>query len=264
MYLKINFLLLLTLCALSAFAQSGSETKVPAFSMYGDNYFITGTALGSTPTVDNSDVKLRFGFKHSLIRKNMPFDTYLFFTYQQLSFWDFYKESAPFRETNYNPGLGLGKLIRKDGQTKGVLFLEIEHESNGRDEENSRSWNSVTLEGQWLLSPSWQLEAAAWAPFSVEEETTGDLLDYRGYFSVGTTWKMSPRWFMDAEVHPAFTDGIRGNVQVGLYFKYIRKENRYLYLQFFNGYAEDLIDFQANRTRLRVGIAFRHLFANFH
>ncbi|MFH6968801.1 phospholipase A [Flavobacterium sp. FlaQc-28] len=115
--------------------------QMPSFTIYGDNYIITGITLGKTPNNSNSDAKLQFGFKKRLTDATLPWDTYLFFTYKQISFWDIYKESLPFRETNYNPALGLAKAFFRGGELSELLILQYKHESNGKDLEFSRSWN---------------------------------------------------------------------------------------------------------------------------
>lgn len=74
----------------------------------------------------------------------LPFNTFLYLTYTQKSFWDIYAESSPFGDSNYNPGIGLGRYITKDNKLIGAGLIQIEHESNGRDGDDSRSWNRLS------------------------------------------------------------------------------------------------------------------------
>lgn len=231
--------------------------------MYGDNYLVSGTSLTNDPfSQTSSDIKFQIGFKHRLMNYQLPLGTYLFLNYQQRSFWDFFQESAPFRETNYNPGLSLGRTFIRNGNLLGVLYLEVEHESNGRAGNDSRSWNRVTLSSKWCPHPKFRVDVAAWWPFDIDEETNEDLLAYTGYQKVGFSWNFSPRFFLDVDSQLAFEDETRGNLTAGLFFQHSNSEDRFIYLQFFHGYAEELFAYQVKRTRLRLGIAFRHAFFN--
>ena len=114
-------LLLGSLLALPGVAQVPDDStrlieairREPPFGIFKDNYFITGAPIGEEPTRYNADAKFQISFKHRLTDRVLPFGTYLFLTYTQKSFWDIYQESSPFAETNYNPGLGLGRVYDK-------------------------------------------------------------------------------------------------------------------------------------------------------
>lgn len=81
-------------------------------------------------------------------------------SYTQKSWWQLSnsKESAPFRETNYEPQLFLG--FATDYQFAGWTLRDIEmgynHDSNGRSDPTSRSWNRLyarlmAQNGNWLV-----------------------------------------------------------------------------------------------------------------
>lgn len=248
--------------ALAVDAQFTSLRDIPAFSMYGDNYFTTGTTLADSPTHNNSDVKFQIGFKHRITNMRLPLGTYLFLTYQQKSFWNIYKESAPFRESNYNPGLALGKAIIRNRELFGAFYLEVEHESNGKGGLASRSWNKVSFNSKWCLTPDFRLDVSVWLPFLVDQEANPDLTDYIGYQKIGLSWRWHPRLFFDLDTQAAFGDVLRGQVTAGLFFQHTRSTDRFIYLQVFHGYAEELFSYNVIRTRGRVGIAFRHDFFN--
>ena len=51
----------------------------PYFTLYKDNYFITGTSIGpQTPSRTNSDVKFQVSIAQRLTKSTLPFNTYLF------------------------------------------------------------------------------------------------------------------------------------------------------------------------------------------
>ena len=236
--------------------------KLPAFTMFGDNYFITGTSIDKDISSETSDAKFQLGFKQRLTNVRLPWNTFAFFTYRQKSFWDIYKESFPFRETNYNPALGFAKVFfNETGMTDG-LWLSFEHESNGRSGENSRSWNFISLQYVKFYKENWQFRIKAWGPIG-DLTDNSDILDYRGVFEVGTTWNPLKNLFLDADFRQAFSDGLRGSIKLGASYKISKNSNQYIYLQYYGGYSEDLIDYNRHVSNLRIGIAFKNLFGNF-
>lgn len=93
------------------------------------------------------EVKFQISLAFPLWRGIAGENSVLAASYTQRSWWQLSnkKESAPFRETNYEPQLFLGWAT--DYQFAGWTLREIEtgfnHESNGRAEPTSRSWNRV-------------------------------------------------------------------------------------------------------------------------
>src|SRR3546814_557189 len=73
------------------------------------------------------------------------FGTNLFFAYTQRSFWQLYNasESRPFRETNYNPELFYRWKPHFAICSNCGFDFGGEHESNGLEVPDSRSWNRL-------------------------------------------------------------------------------------------------------------------------
>ncbi len=232
--------------------------NLPAFSIFGDNYFVTGTAIGETPTQNNSDVKFQLGFKHRLTNLMLPWNTFLFFTYRQKSFWDVYRESLPFRETNFNPGLGVAKLFFKNNRLSGGLWFQVEHESNGREEPFSRSWNYVSLLYIKSVSEQVKLRGKIWAPFG-DLSDNPDITNFRGFQELGITYLPSRKVILEGDFRTAFINGIKGSARLSASIKIFESTNQYLFIQYFLGYSEDLINYNVSVSRLRVGIAFKDL-----
>ncbi len=262
-----NFLyFILILSSQFVFSQSKEDIayikELPAFTMYGDNYFIIGTSLNNGFTNKTSDVKFQIGFKQRLKNVALPLGIFPFLSYKQKSFWSIFEESAPFRETNYNPGVGLIKLFVKDKKITNVLWFSLEHESNGRNEENSRSWNFFSLTYLKPLGEKWQLFTKLWLP-------VGDLSDnpnitsYRGYGFFGVNYKVSENIFMDIHLQPAFNRKLTGFIKATASFKIVKNRNQFLYIEYFGGYSEDLINYYDSFNKIRIGIVLKDLVANF-
>ena len=97
---------------------------------------------------ENIEAKFQLSFKVKLWEDVLGKDMDLWFAYTQLSFWQVYNKtfSSPFRESNYEPELLLN--FRTDYNLLGlrgrIINLGINHQSNGRGQLLSRSWNRIT------------------------------------------------------------------------------------------------------------------------
>ena len=119
--------------------------KLSYFTLFRDNYFIGGTTLGHRPTSTNSDVKFQLSVAQRLTKSMLPFNSFLFIMYTQKTFWNVFQKSLPMHDMNFNPGIGFGHFIVHHDKYIGKGYLIYEHESNGRDSTQSRSWNRITL-----------------------------------------------------------------------------------------------------------------------
>ncbi|MBT31940.1 MAG: phospholipase [Thalassobius sp.] len=227
----------------------------PNFTINKDNYFITGVPMNHNPTKYNSDVKFQISFRHRVTDTQLPFDTYLFLTYTQKSFWDIYQQSKPFAENNYNPGVGLGRLFFNGDKLAGAGAISLQHESNGRDSIYSRSWNRVSVHYSAILSPKAILSLTAWLPFSYGDNA--DLIDYIGLGEVGINWEIiKDKLIFDAIGRKGTGLDWRGSLQTNLSYK-IGKSNQFLMLQCFTGYAENLVDYRVKTYMIRAGLVIK-------
>lgn len=236
----------------------------PAFSIFRDNYFITGSALGSMPTKYISDAKFQVSFKYRIMNKPLIYDIYPYLAYTQKSFWDIFQNSAPFAESNYNPAFFLARPFFKDNEMKSLFTLGVEHESNGRDSiSGTRSWNFISMQCGFFLNPALSAGIKLWAPFATEENP--DLMDYIGYGEASLNWiiiqsKLSAN--LSARVGK-LSEG-KGNIKMELAYRPFRNRNQHLLLQWYEGYAESLINYQQKVNMLRIGFVLKPDFYRFY
>ncbi len=205
--------------------------KMPSFSIYKDNYFITGIPSSNYPTKFNADVKYQISFKQSLFRKAFPQNSYLFLAYTQKAFWNIYRESSPFKEINFNPSIGLGKPIIKDNNLKGYLILMVEHESNGRDSIYSRSWNSISLNYITKIGSNTEVNIKGWIPFLYKKDNP-DLIEYIGISELKITHQIILKKLMlDLTLRKGLSWDWKGTIQTQILYKPFKKSNQYLMLE---------------------------------
>ena len=160
-------------------------------SAYEPMYFLAGTELSKSKF--QISFKYRFIHPQTVLAKRFPWVSGLHFGYTQTSFWDLESDSAPFSDTSYKPELfwlSDNYLSSSSGLFKGVFFQGgIQHESNGRGGDTSRSTNY--LYGQPIFvfysdrsKLGLQVAPKLWAYVHNDDITNPDLMDYRGYFEL--------------------------------------------------------------------------------
>ncbi|MCC6870016.1 MAG: phospholipase A [Burkholderiales bacterium] len=178
--------------------------------------------------------------------------------YTQQNQWQVYNDavSRPFRETNYMPELFVTHGVDYDlggGFRWRVLNAGFNHQSNGRTDAVSRSWNRLFAEAG-IENGNLALVGRLWwrIPESAEKDDNPDITDYYGYGSVSALY----RW----RGH-SFLASARGNVAKGKgAFEFGWTSPPILgplraYVQVFTGYGESMIDYNWNQTTVGAGIA---------
>lgn len=232
----------------------------PYFTLFKDNYFIAGIPVGQKINGENSDVKFQVSISQRLTKSTLPFHSYLFLAYSQKCFWNVFQESLPMRDLNFNPGIGLSKLLIVKNKLIGKITLMIEHESNGRDGDASRSWNRISFGGNVFLTPNLMVHAKAWIPI-VDGENNKDLLDYAGLYQSGLqVTSDNKRWGFAITTVKRRGWNLNLNTIVEVNYRLFKKENQYFFIQYYNGYAEGLLDYNRYHSRLRAGLVIKPAF----
>ena len=230
--------------------------KRPYFTLFKDNYFVGGIPLGTKPTGANSDVKFQLSISQRLTKSRLPFDTYLFIQYTQKAFWNVFQESLPMRDLNFNPGIGLGHLIVHKNKYIGKAYLMLEHESNGKDSINSRSWNKVSFFGSVILNKNWELQAKTWIPI-IDSDNNRDILKYNGIFQIGLNYRTDNQRLQCGAIFTQRKAWFGFNTQIEVSYKFNERENQYLFVQFYNGYGENLLEYNKYKNMIRVGFVIK-------
>lgn len=229
----------------------------PFFGLYKDNYFTVGTAIGQKPDKMNSDVKFQISLSIRLTNATLPWGTYLYLFYTQKTFWNVFQNSMPMRDLNFNPGIGWTKPFFSKNRYIGKMTLILEHESNGRDGIESRSWNRIALAGSAIVNDWLMVHAKYWIPI-VDGENNRDLLYYAGLFQMGFTLSSrDKRWQGGMTFVKRKGNFFNWNTIAEVSWRVDKKANVNLFAQYYNGYGENLLDYNQFHSRLRVGLVFK-------
>ena len=230
--------------------------KMPYFTLFRDNYFSGGIPLGTKPTGHNSDVKFQLSISQRLTKSKLPFDSYLFIQYTQKAFWDVFRESLPMRDLNFNPGIGLGHLIIRHNRYIGKAYLMLEHESNGKDSIDSRSWNKITFSWALVLNDNWETQFKTWIPI-IDGENNKDILKYNGIFQFAVNYRTCNKRLQIGALITQRKAWFGFNTQLELSYKFNKRENQFFFIQYYNGYGENLLEYNQYKNMLRVGFVIK-------
>lgn len=210
--------------------------------------------------LDDVETKFQISFKYRLWATD---DRKLGFWlgYTQLSTWQLYNsnESSPFRDTNYQPELfvSYNPGVEIGGFRWSLLNAGINHESNGRSNILSRSWDRLFAEVGFERG-NFALLAKAWyrLPEDDEDDDNPDITDYYGYGQLRAFYRWNDSSFMLMG---------RGNLNEGKGAVQASYVSRPLigplrgYLQLFHGYGETMIDYDWNQTVIGAGISINSI-----
>ncbi|WP_431023765.1 phospholipase A [Halomonas sp. H5] len=212
----------------------------------------------------DTEMKFQFSVKVNLLEDLFGDNGDLFFAFTQRSWWQAYntEASSPFRETNYEPELFLSfdNAWTLLGWTNTRNRLGFSHQSNGRSNPVSRSWNRLYADllfqhGNWAVSvtPHWRI------PESDGDDDNPDIERFMGYGDIG----IARRFHGDHEAslvvrgHPS-----TGNLGSQVDYSWPLFGNIRGHVQYYYGYGESMIDYDHEVHRLSLGFSLNPLFSS--
>ena len=208
--------------------------------------------------LDTKEVKFQLSFKFPVLTGVFDKRTTLWFAYTQRSFWQAYDRSAssPFRETDYEPELFFNYKsdIQLGPGSLDVVGLGLDHQSNGRSNPFSRSWNRVTAHFDYSTD-NWLFVVRPWwrVPESRNSDDNPDIEKYLGYADYLAVVKLEGDQTLSVELHNNLrTHDNLTSVSVGWSFPLTGSLRGFV--QYVNGYGESLIDYNHRTQRIGVGL----------
>jgi len=224
-------------------------------------YFVVGSSK------DRSfDARFQLSFKYrpfdpdATVATFVPYASNLYFAYTQTSLWDLGSDSSPFKDTSYRPSIYYNWAESGKGLNPNRWKFGLEHESNGRNGDESRSLNIA------FVQPFWNMDFSSGRRFTfmpkiyqyIEKSDNQDIHHYRGYVD----WMARYGREDGAILTGLYRQGTEGYAQGQLDLSYpisdklFGRTGTFLHFQLLGGYGETLIDYDHQRaTQLRVGIS---------
>ncbi|MBI3432526.1 MAG: phospholipase A [Hydrogenophilales bacterium] len=261
------------LSALSRHWELDDEAKQGAFLFqpHRPNYFLPvkySNAPNDTPFqnaftpglgLENVETELQLSFKIKAMQGVFGHDNAdLWFGYTATSFWQAYNRSisSPFRETNYEPEAML--VFRTNYEIAGFrgrfVNLGFSHQSNGRGEGLSRSWNRIYTQFGFergnlalLIRPWYRI------PESTKADDNPDIGKYMGHGDLLVVYSTGRNAYSLLLRNNFKSPDNRGALKLNWSFPLIGRLKGYV--QYFNGYGESLIDYNHRQQSLGFGFS---------
>jgi len=180
--------------------------------------------------------------------------------FTQQSYWNAFNvaNSSPFRESNYEPEL-IGTFGTGNANGWKLLNLGFSHQSNGRNNPDSRSWNRLYVQGGWERDDFYIMGRGWWRiPENPSKDDNPDLTHYAGRADIVAHW--SPE--RDDEIILLLRSNLdphshKGFLQLDWASPFKIGRSSQLNLQLTSGYADSLIDYNHWQTTIGIGIVFK-------
>lgn len=210
---------------------------------------------------NNPLTKVQFSFKSPII-EDIPF----YFAYSQIIFWKLRAESKPFLDATYNPEFFYRFKIPQDKHYS-VDFGPWEHSSNGRDGVDSRSYDQTYARLNYYIElKNWILVFSSKLRYIYNvDETNKDILDYVGpvefemrVIQLFEGWVDKGEFILNVNPGGKFSDRFdKGGIQLGYNFRLGGlKVVPALYIQYYSGFGETLINYDQRVEAFRAGFMF--------
>lgn len=221
-----------------------------------------GAALG-LPTYQRAEGKLQISLRTKIVQDLLLPRADLWVGYTQQSLWQVWNhaQSAPFRNTDYQPELMYmaptphflrGPVL---GWSWRLSQLGLLHQSNGQSGALSRSWNrSYALVGveRGDVSATLRLEKRLGGG-NPSSDDNPDIVHYMGWSQLQIAW--TPGLSAAALTWRPSLGG-RGSVQLDWTYPLDSRQPDGLrgYVQLFHGYGETILDYNFRQTSLGIGL----------
>ncbi|KRG46368.1 phospholipase [Stenotrophomonas panacihumi] len=209
--------------------------------------------------LDSTELKFQLSFKTKVVEDVFHDNGDIWVGYTQSSRWQSYnaEESRPFRETNYEPEAML--VFRNNyglfGWRGRMTGIALTHQSNGRSDPLSRSWNRVIL-NFGLDRENWALMLRPW--FRIKEDRSDDnnpdIEDYMGRGDATLVYNRNGHEVSLMARH-SLRGGDRSHGALQLDYGFPITNLLRGHVQVFDGYGESLIDYNHKATYIGVGVS---------
>ena len=215
--------------------------------------------VGDDQNLKSMEAKFQLSLKTKAIENLFGDNGDIWFGYTQSSRWQVYNAdtSRPFRETNYEPEASL--IFRTNYEILGLnarlLGLTFNHQSNGRADPLSRSWNRVMLNLGFerdnfalMVRPWYRIEENA------NDDNNPDIKNYMGRGDLTAFYRWNDHDFSLMLRHSLKGgDDAHGAAQFDWAFPISGKLRGHF--QLFDGYGESLIDYNHRATYVGLGVS---------
>ena len=218
-----------------------------------------GEGGGDTP-IDSLEAKFQISFKTKAVENLFGDNGDIWMAYTQASHWQVYngESSRLFRETNYEPEVMLAfrtgwNLLGWKGR---LAAVGINHQSNGRDNPLSRSWNRLVF-NFGMDRDGWALNLRPWVrmPEPGGGDDNPDISDYMGRGDATLVRVLPNGHQLSLMLRHSLRGGAQSHGAVQFDWAFPLHDTFRGHLQVFDGYGESMVDYNHRATYIGLGIS---------
>lgn len=215
--------------------------------------------------LDNVEIQFQLSLKTEIANDVFTETDSIQIAFTLKAFWQAYNNdvSSAFRETDYEPEVFWMTPLSSPlmGSNSSFLGFGFVHQSNGRSQALSRSWNRIYANLIWEYDRL-VFEFKPWLripeddkddPADADGDDNPDIEDYLGNFEFTTAYRKYDNEYSMMLRNNLDPDENRGAIQLDWTFPLNRRLRGFVRL--FNGYGESLIDYDESISRIGIGIA---------
>jgi phospholipase A1/A2 len=222
----------------------------------------------------NTEAQFQMSFKIPITQPLWNNQLIPFFAYTGRAWWQVYdsERSRPFREYNHEPEILIAAPIsgvQALGWKLRLGTLGFNHQSNGRSEPQSRSWNRIVGEfyadrgtSAWSSLKIWHRlsESSKTSPTDSNGDDNPDITRYMGNFEFKLGWIQPQSHQLTLTTRKSFSSGGKGALQLDWSHPIKASPALRWYAQGFSGYGDSLIDYNQKINRFGLGIMINDWF----
>ena len=220
------------------------------------------TAITGNPeTVKDDELVFQVSFKAPIWQQMFGTNLKTYFAYTSKSWWQLSNDdfSSPFRETNYMPEV----FVRGTQQRRLFADVALEgwtlgfvHQSNGREQALSRSWDRILGRYALRLNSKLSLLGEVWYRIPEDEADDDNPFEHRyyGYGDFRLVWTPNRSTFT-ALLRPGTQE-----LSYELSWSYPINDVFRLHASYYDGYGESLLDYDQEIQRFTVGVSVSDFF----
>ncbi|MEM7196511.1 MAG: phospholipase A [Pseudomonadota bacterium] len=206
--------------------------------------------------LDRAEFKFQISLKLALTDNTVDSRLRGYAAYTNQSYWQVFDtdNSSPFRETVHEPEffLDFDSDINLGNWRVPLLRLGAVHQSNGRSGSLSRSWNRIYAQ-MFAEKRNYAITFKPWVRLSDSSDDNPDIEDFIGNFELGL-FRKGNRSNSAVRLRHNLESPARMGVQLDYTLPIPGHDSLRFYLQYFYGYGESLIDYNARSNRFSLGI----------
>jgi phospholipase A1 len=239
-----------------------------SFLAYEQNYLLSLNYTTSPPSAYNStnpdnqkikhvDFKFQLSLKSPVTHNLFNKQNTLYIAYTQQSYWQSYSKSAFFRANNYQNEVFIENNLNiplARGWTLQLLNLGFAHQSNGRGGILERTWNRCYAETSFSKE-SWLVSVRGWMVVSENsmKRHNPDIRKFLGHGRLLVTHNFNSKIVSLMTYNNIESRFKKGSVQLSYSFPLGQKIRGYL--QVFNGFGQNLIEYNHRTSAYGIGIS---------